>query len=1460
MERKMNIGKTLTAILFAMIMIASSLAIVLTSNANPGDDYHVYSNFNPDDISDVTGAGGYVEDYGVPGTWGDEIQFVYFLSGTTGYKVKVWVTNEGSLDDPTTYINIRQHPDHPSHPGPIEPRHFEIVSSADLSAYVAGSGPHTEEFYIDSGGVYVGAYPNGIHKWDHSWNYIGKIANSPTSRTESIAYNPGDNVWYAGGRYRTIYQLSDTDDDGSFMDESWVSIFTYPSYGGSHHDGMEYVGGYLWISDMTSDFIGKWQYDADTRTWVEINRYTYTEAADVEGMGFGPNDHFWVGSGWGSNSYIYELGNEISMYYPIADAGEDAPFCPPTIPIMFDGSGSHHTDPAREIVLYEWDFDGDGIYDDSGTNPVAYHAYPAYYNPDGSIDWYATAQTYTAVLRVTDDDPVTPKTDIDTRNVDITPPPWSPVADPGGPYNTRVNHEVCLDGSGSFHPATEMYDPGDPWYDEIVLWDWDLDNDGEFDDATGEIVCTQWSTEGTYFIGLRVTDMHPTPGDPEMDVDVKYTTVIVGAIHDIAVISVIPSESVVYVGEEVIIDVIVSNLGDYTESFDVTVSYDGVLIGVESVTNLDPGQDEALQFPWDTTGVPEGEYIIEARADIVPGEYIVDNNILESNILLICNIPPVADANGPYSGNSGENINLDGSGSSDSDGTIVSYEWDLDDDGSYDDATGMNPTYSWGTSGSHPISLKVTDDDGATDTDDTTVYINFPPTAYDDSYTTDEDTSLTVASPGVLENDADPEDDPLTSIKVTDPSHGSVTLNSDGSFEYIPDTDFCGSDTFTYKANDGNYDSNVATVTINVNCIQDPPVANDDYYSTNWHTSLDVAAPGVLENDADPDGDSLTANKLTNPSNGVITAFNSDGSFEYVPDSLFVGSDSFTYEADDGNGGTDTATVHITVIPPTCQDEVWVDDNYHSGTPGWFIDHFYHMQDAMYVISANGIVHVMDGTYQEDIVVDVDSPYCIGRSNLLIQGEDLPVDDNTRALIDGTIEINTDLTILEYFWFMSTTDAAVTVNGNDAILRNNVFDHGCDPDSIGVYATEPVNAEYNWWGAPNGPNGGLMNDGTTADGYGVQVIGSVDIEPWVGVHAEAEASSYSVETGKSVIFNAAGSFAADFGGTYEPVYYWTFEPTMHSNDKQPAYIFDTPGTYEVSLRVRGNGIGGLHSNFMYDWAYLTITVTSPGAPLSANADGGNLGGYETIVGEPVQLSGLGSGGTPPYSYSWNLGDGRTSSERNPTVVYEGENTYTVTLTVTDSMGATASDTAQVSVYGIDDLIVSIGGPYDGVAGTPMYLSSSVVGGVEPYTYSWDLGDGTISDLTNPTHTYENEGTYTVTLTVTDDQGTIDTDTTVITVEEQEEEAVIGEIRGGFGIKTTIGAGDSPVSWSIEVNGRIFLGGQAGGTIPAHDSQTVKLPFSFGLGKVNIIITANSVTKEATAFMIGPFVLSVKELQ
>jgi VCBS repeat-containing protein len=104
------------------------------------------------------------------------------------------------------------------------------------------------------------------------------------------------------------------------------------------------------------------------------------------------------------------------------------------------------------------------------------------------------------------------------------------------------------------------------------------------------------------------------------------------------------------------------------------------------------------------------------------------------------------------------------------------------------------------------------------------------------------------AAPGVLGNDSDADGDAISAVLFTLPSHGLVTLNPDGSFLYVPDANFNGTDSFTYKANDGQADSAPATVTITVNPVNDPPAAVDDSYSTNEDTAPGIPPTGVLTN------------------------------------------------------------------------------------------------------------------------------------------------------------------------------------------------------------------------------------------------------------------------------------------------------------------------------------------------------------------------------------------------------------------------------------------------------------------------------------------------------------------------------------------------------------------------------------------------------------------------------------
>ena len=159
--------------------------------------------------------------------------------------------------------------------------------------------------------------------------------------------------------------------------------------------------------------------------------------------------------------------------------------------------------------------------------------------------------------------------------------------------------------------------------------------------------------------------------------------------------------------------------------------------------------------------------------------------------------------------------------------------------------------------------------------------VNDPPVASGDSYTVTEGATLAAtalgtlsASPaakGVLANDTDPEGDTLTAVLVDKPANGTVTLNANGTFSYIHNGSETTKDSFTYKGNDGKADSNVATVSISVTPVNDPPVAKNDGYSVGNGQSLQVsAASGVLANDTDAETDPLTAALVSNPTNGTV--------------------------------------------------------------------------------------------------------------------------------------------------------------------------------------------------------------------------------------------------------------------------------------------------------------------------------------------------------------------------------------------------------------------------------------------------------------------------------------------------------------------------------------------------------------------------------------------------------------
>jgi hypothetical protein len=207
-----------------------------------------------------------------------------------------------------------------------------------------------------------------------------------------------------------------------------------------------------------------------------------------------------------------------------------------------------------------------------------------------------------------------------------------------------------------------------------------------------------------------------------------------------------------------------------------------------------------------------------------------------------------------------------------------------------------------------------------------TIYVfNNAPDASDDSYMVTHDQTLNEVAPGVLVNDSgDMDGDPVTAILVDNVTNGTLLFNPDGTFTYTPNAGYVGSDSFTYKLNDGLADSNIATVTIYV--FNNAPDASDDSYMVTHDQTLNEVAPGVLVNDSgDMDGDPVTAILVNNVTNGTLL-FNPDGTFTYTPNAGYVGSDSFTYKLNDGLADSNMATVTIIVVntAPIANDDYFV--------------------------------------------------------------------------------------------------------------------------------------------------------------------------------------------------------------------------------------------------------------------------------------------------------------------------------------------------------------------------------------------------------------------------------------------------------------------------------------------------------------------------------------------------------
>jgi hypothetical protein len=189
--------------------------------------------------------------------------------------------------------------------------------------------------------------------------------------------------------------------------------------------------------------------------------------------------------------------------------------------------------------------------------------------------------------------------------------------------------------------------------------------------------------------------------------------------------------------------------------------------------------------------------------------------------------------------------------------------------------------------------------------------VNRAPAASNLSKTTAEDTPTNLV---LTATDPDLPANPLTFAILASPTNGLLSnFNSGtGTLTYSPNTNYSGPDAFRFTVSDGSLLS-TGLVTLTVTPVNDPPLALEDAYGLAVGTTLTVAAPGALTNDTDVDGPSpLSALLVSGPTHGLLN-LNPNGAFSYTPTNYYIGTDSFSYRANDGLANSSPATVTLTV-------------------------------------------------------------------------------------------------------------------------------------------------------------------------------------------------------------------------------------------------------------------------------------------------------------------------------------------------------------------------------------------------------------------------------------------------------------------------------------------------------------------------------------------------------------------
>jgi PGF-pre-PGF domain-containing protein len=232
-----------------------------------------------------------------------------------------------------------------------------------------------------------------------------------------------------------------------------------------------------------------------------------------------------------------------------------------------------------------------------------------------------------------------------------------------------------------------------------------------------------------------------------------------------------------------------------------------------------------------------------------------------------------------------------------------------------------------------------------------------------------------------------------------------------------------------------------------------------------------------------------------------------------------------------------------------------------------------------------------------------------------------------------------------------------------------------------------------------------------------------------------------------------GSASTDNVGV--DTYDWAFGTGDTATGETTTYTFSDPGTYAVTLTVEDDANNEASNETLVTVRDVTAPTVDAGADTTAE-EGASVSFAPATATDNVGVA----------SYTWEFGDGNTSSAASPSHTYATPGTYTATLTLADAAGNTASDTRVVTVTDVTAPVAAAGPARTVSVGDPVSLDGSAsADNVGVDAYDWSLGDGSTASGASPSHTYAAPGTYTATLTATDAAGNSDTDTTTVYVSD-----------------------------------------------------------------------------------------------